>query len=181
MPSTRWAASSAHYKTTATIAICLASAATADVTIKGRTLYKDGNWNTICLPFRLDADQIAASSLAGATIMALDLFGYYDAEGTRYLYYDANYKQTSLDNESGTLYLYFKPATEIEDGTPYLIKWSSGEDITADLTFEGVEVIDSPHPLTSEDRNFSFVGTFSPVPLAKDDKSNLFIGVGKND
>ena len=159
----------------------MASAATADVTIKGRTLYKDGNWNTICLPFRLDADQIAASPLAGATIMALDVEGYYDADGTRYTYYNSDYKQTSFDTTDGTLYLYFKPATEIEDGTPYLIKWSSGEDITADLTFDNVKVIDSPHPLTSEDRNVSFVGTFSPVPLAKDDKSNLFIGVGKND
>ena len=27
----------------------------ADVTLQGRTLYKDGSWNTLCLPFSLDS------------------------------------------------------------------------------------------------------------------------------
>ena len=39
----------------------------ADVTLSGRTLYKDGAWNTICLPFDVT---IAGSPLAGATARA---------------------------------------------------------------------------------------------------------------
>ena len=35
----------------------------ADVTLSGRTLYKDGAWNTICLPFNVTLD---SSPLAGA-------------------------------------------------------------------------------------------------------------------
>ena len=162
----------------------MATAGTSDVTIKGRTFYKDGNWNTICLPF--DVSQYN-SLLDDAIVKELDLFGYYSEDGVYYSYAAPNLRRTGFDAQSGTLYLYFKDATADSDdnllkaGTPYLIKWSSGEDITADLTFDNVKVIDSPHPLTSEDRNVSFVGTFSPVPLAKDDKSNLFLGVGKND
>ena len=40
----------------------------ADVTLSGRTLYKDGAWNTICLPFDVT---IAGSPLAGTTARAL--------------------------------------------------------------------------------------------------------------
>ena len=32
----------------------------ADVTLSGRTLFKDGSWNTICLPFNMTAEQVAA-------------------------------------------------------------------------------------------------------------------------
>ena len=161
----------------------MASAATADVTITGRTLYKDGDWNTICLPFDVKSDN---SLLTGATVKELDLFGYYDAEGTRYPYYNANYKQTGLDNESGTLYLYFKDAKADSDdnllkaGVPYLIKWPSGENITADLTFEDVKVFFSPSTLTSEDKNVSFNGTFSPLSWGAEDKSILLVGTGNS-
>ena len=40
----------------------------ADVTLSGRTLYKDGAWNTICLPFNVTLD---SSPLAGATARPL--------------------------------------------------------------------------------------------------------------
>ncbi len=38
------------------------------MTLADRTLYKDGAWNTICLPFDVT---IADSPLAGATVMKL--------------------------------------------------------------------------------------------------------------
>ena len=75
---------------------------TYNVTLNGRTLYKDGDWNTLCLPFAMTAIQVAASPLAGATIMEL---------GT-----------ASLDN-SGLLTLNFSTATAIEAGKPYVMKW----------------------------------------------------------
>ncbi len=158
----------------------MANAATAKVTITGRTLYKDGNWNTICLPFDVKSDN---TLLTDATVKELDLFGYYDAEGNYYPYYDTNFTRTGFDAENGALYLFFKDATADSDnnllkaGTPYLIKWPSGTDITSDLTFDGVKVFYSPQTLTSEDKNVSFNGTFSPETFTSEDKSVLFLGV----
>ena len=162
----------------------MANARTTNVTIKGRTLYKDGNWNTICLPFNVSQYN---SLLEGATVKELDLFGYYSDDGVYYSYAASNLRRTGFDAENGTLYLYFKDATAdandnlLKAGTPYLIKWpSGGTDITGDLTFEGVKVIDSPQTFKSEDGNVSFNGTFTPTAIAVNDKSCLFLGVGKN-
>jgi hypothetical protein len=104
-----------------------------------------------------------------------------------YSYTAANLRRTGFDAENGTLYLYFKDATADSDdnllkaGTPYLIKWPSGTDITSDLTFEGVKVILPPKTLTSEDGNVSFRGTYSLTDIFSANKDNLFLGVGKND
>ena len=163
----------------------MANARSAKVTIKGRTLYKDGNWNTIYLPFDVKSDN---TLLTDATVKELDLFGYYSEEGVYYSYAAVNARQTGFDAENGALYLYFKDATADSDdnllkaGTPYLIKWpSGGTDITDDLTFEGVKVVLPSHTLTSEDTKVEFRGTFSPVELTGGDASNLYLGVSTND
>lgn len=79
-------------------------AAAQNVTLENRTLYKDGKWNTLCLPFALDASQIASSCLDGATIKEL------------------NTSSSKLDgNELG---IYFAPVTAIEAGKPYIVKWA---------------------------------------------------------
>ncbi|MBR6866644.1 MAG: leucine-rich repeat protein, partial [Prevotella sp.] len=158
----------------------MANAATAEVTIKGRTLYKDGNWNTICLPFDVKSDN---SLLTDATVKELDLYGYYSEEGVYYSYAAANLRRTGFDAENGTLYLYFKDATADSDdnllkaGTPYLMKWpSGGTDITGDLTFEGVKVISSPQTLTSEDGQVGFRGTYASTTFNAENKSILLLG-----
>ena len=87
---------------------------TRSVKLAGRTLYKDGDWNTICLPFSLDADQIADSPLAGATMMELD-----------------GDKSNLTD---GTLTLNFTDATCIEAGKPYLVKWVDNADFVINST-----------------------------------------------
>ena len=53
-----------------TTVITDADGCVADVTLSGRTLYKDGAWNTLCLPFDVT---IAGSPLAGATARPLML------------------------------------------------------------------------------------------------------------
>ena len=86
-----------------------------DVTLTDRTLYKDGNWNTLCLPFDVTAEQLAANTqFAGATLMTLDVT-----------------QQNGFDAEDGTLYLSFKTATAIEAGVPYLVKWVKAADYDA--------------------------------------------------
>ena len=147
--------------------ITAANGSTLNVTLQGRTLYKDGAWNTLCLPFALSAEQIAASPLAGCTLMELDTEGTYDTD-----------KQTGYDSESGTLYLYFKEATAIEAGKPYLVKWESGSNIT-DPVFYGVTVSNEDpenRKAISYDHNVTFIGNYSPVALTGGDASNLYLG-----
>ncbi len=141
-------------------AISNASGALADVTLDGRTLIKDGSWNTLCLPF----DATLTGDLAGAELMELD------TEAGNYAH------PTGLDGS--TLYLNFKTSESIKAGTPYIIKWSSGDNI-ANPTFRGVTVTDgNAGSVTSTDDNVTFQGTYAPVPLTKDDKTSLYIDAG---
>lgn len=143
---------------------------TIDVAFTGRTLFKDGEWNTLCLPFSLSEEQVASSDLAGATIMELDASGTYDTD-----------KQTGFNATNGTLYLYFKTAESIEAGKPYIVKWTSGTDLEKPI-FTNV-TITSIEAGTVEAKNsglntVQFIGTYSPAPLTPNDKSNLFLGEG---
>ena len=131
------------------------------VTLQGRTLYKDGDWNTLCLPF----DATLTEDLAGATLMELD------TERT----YEGN-KQTGLAND-GTLYLYFKTAESIEAGKPYIIKWTSGSNIENPV-FTGVTINNTDRSVTSSDGNVTFKGTYSPITWSEENKSILFVGTG---
>ena len=74
----------------------------ANVTLDGRTLYTDGGWNPLCLPFPLTTAQIAASPLAGADIRAL----------------------SSASSKEGVLKLNFTGAESIDAGTPYIVRWN---------------------------------------------------------
>ena len=137
-----------------------------NVTLSGRTLFKDGKWNTLCLPFGLTAEQVTAQ-LAPTSLMELDVDGWYDGN-TRYTEEAEGRRQTGFDN--GTLYLNFKTATSSEAGKPYIIKWASGSDISevtinSDLT--NVECADG---------TLAFVGTYSPLGFDATDQSILFLG-----
>ena len=87
------------------------------VTLSGRTLSKGNGYNTLTLPFAMTAEQIAASPLAGAKILALDA--------------------TTSNLTGGTLTLNFEDATSIEAGTPYLVGWNtSGPDLVIESASE---------------------------------------------
>lgn len=77
-----------------------------NVTLDDRTLYTDGNWNTLCLPFSLPT--LSGTPLEGFNIKELDTETVYDGH------------VTGLDG--ATLYLNFKDATGIEAGRPYIVK-----------------------------------------------------------
>ncbi len=149
------------------------------VELNGRTLYKDGAWNTICLPFNVD--DISTSCLAGATIMELDVNRKYSDEDGQSPNENGTY-QTGFDYESGTLNLYFKTATTIEAGKPYIIKWGSGEDlenpIFSNVTMANATSVPAPSEITSSDSKVSFIGNYSPVTLSGGDQSNLYLGTG---
>ena len=136
---------------------------TKSVVLSGRTLYKDGYWNTLCLPFDVTDAQVTALLDGNGTLMELDTDG--DQDG----------KQTGLDGT--TLYLYFKDATQIEAGKPYIIKWSSGSNFTP--TFTGVTINShSPETVTSTDGSVSFIGNYDPMDI--NGSSYLYLGRGTN-
>ena len=150
----------------------MADAMSANVTLSGRTLFKNGTWNTLCLPFDVSADQIAANAdFAGATLMTMDVT-----------------KENGFDAEDGTLHLWFKTATAIEAGVPYLVKWDkaadydnnpSAYDIVSPV-FEGVNVSSTEAQTVESEttglETVKMVGFYSPVSLTANDKSTLYMG-----
>ena len=138
----------------------------ADVTLSGRTLYKDGAWNTICLPFDVT---IAGSPLAGATARPL----------------------TSASISGSTLTLTFGDAvTTLEAGTPYIIKWTADANYVDDdahnivsPVFSGVTIdVDADGSYDngiSGDNRVRFLGTYKSTTFDAEDKSILLMG-GEN-
>ncbi len=137
-----------------------------NVTLADRTLWKDGDWNTLCLPFDMSAEQIAASDLAGADIRAL----------------------TSADFSAGTLTLNFTPetgddaVTAITAGTPYIIRWDGdGTENIVNPTFSGVTINIEVRNKTcdlGDGKSITFRGTYGYREFSEADKSVLFLGTG---
>ena len=160
-----------------------------NVTLSGRTLFKDGNWNTLCLPFDLKNDGFY-DLIGNGTLMELDIEGTYDANGNDDV--NGSYK-TGFDPTTGTLSLYFKDATEIKAGTPYIIKWpkpSGYDDHESDYDisnreFQSVNIDLSDKTLMrqivqSADGKVQFRGIYSPTDIFSANHDNLFLGIGKN-
>ena len=82
----------------------------ANVTLQGRTLFKDGSFNSLCVPFSVTSGQ-----LGNATLMTIN--------------------DASLEN--GVLRLTFKNVEYVNAGVPFLLKWEDGED-WENPTFENV-------------------------------------------
>ena len=126
------------------------------VTLSGRTLYKDGTWNTLCLPFALTAEQVN-EQLNPDLLMTLERSDLYQ----------------------GTLTLNFVDATEILAGKPYIIKWTAQTpDYVENPEFNDVTIADSHNPVETEFANF--VGIFSPIDIYTEEKTNLYLGADDN-
>ena len=138
------------------------------VTLSGRTLYKDGHWNTLCVPFNAEL----TGDLAGAELKELDVTGKWAMVNGEWTTSDDGHK-TGLNGS--TLYLNFKTANSITAGTPYIIMWSSGNNVTNPV-FTGVTITtDEAAAVESTDGTVTFQGTYSPVILASD-QSELYLG-----
>lgn len=130
---------------------------TCDVTLSGRTLYKDGGWNTLCLPFTLDG--LSGTPLEEATVKTLSTASF----------------------SNGKLTLNFVSSTKIEAGKPYLVKWTKASDYVDDNshnvyqpTFSGVTLVSGTTDITTD--KVDFLGNFSPVSLQANDKTILYMG-----
>ena len=124
----------------------------ANVTLQ-RTLSKD-YWNTFCVPFALDAEQVAQ----------------YFGEGTQLRTYEGNCNNNIV---------YFATVDNIEAGRPYIMK--PGNAVVQNPTFEGVSMVATG---LDEKGNPQAVGDASTVQmkgiynqiLLNADKTELFLG-----
>jgi hypothetical protein len=121
-----------------------------DVTLADRTLYRDGSWNTLCLPFAVS--DFTGTPLEGATVKTLSSSSFSD----------------------GTLTLNFTDANSIEAGKPYIVKWATASDNIKDPTFQNVTISSTVSPVTTGYVNFS--GWFSPFTLEAGNKTVLYLG-----
>ena len=127
------------------------------VILKDRTLWKDGNWNTLCLPFDVT---IAGSVLDGHGVDVRTL--------------------SSANLEGSTLTLNFTDkgaVTTMEAGKPYIIKWATKESPADNLVnpvFYNVPVENTTDNIGTN--VVDFVGTYSPITWETENTSILFLG-----
>lgn len=140
------------------------------VVLTGRRLYKDGKWNTICLPFDHTIDIYSPL-------------------------YDSNNKPdvralSSTSFENGVLTINFTKVTddfglgELTAGIPYLVRWPKDQfyDNSPDeydligVRFENVTISNS---LANTSTDYvDFIGTYSPEVIYQEDdeKTELYLG-----
>ena len=131
---------------------------TVNVTLQDRKLYKDNEWNTICLPFNVT---LTDSPLAGATLKEL-------------------VASTSGLDADGKLTLTFTTVTDntIVAGKPYLIKWDGGGEIVSPV-FNGV-TLSSTTPTAVEFTNgknatapCKFVGQYGLFDITNENMNTI--------
>lgn len=151
-----------------------------NVTLSGHKFYKDGCWNTMCLPFDVD---IEGSIFEGAEVMGI----------------------VSAKFDNGTLTLDFDNLTSglyrsLPACYPLIVKWANTGEIIESPTFNEVEMlsrwsspdgtiepIDIPEGTLDHfdsetgmpvfaPSDITMKGIWGPVTLAKDDKTKLFLG-----
>ena len=130
-----------------------------NVRLDGRTLFKDGYWNTLCLPFNLgDATANAGNHFDGtlledATVMTL----------------------ASTNFNGSTLTMTFADANSIEAGKPYIVKWTTTGDNIVNPVFTGI-TISNDDPINITTSYADFCGTYAKLAFAEDTPSILFLG-----
>jgi hypothetical protein len=130
-----------------------------DIQLRGRKLYRDGTWNTLCLPF--DLDDFSGTPLEGFAAMELDTETAHDGHKT-------GYDPTNL-----AYHINFKPATGIKAGKPYIVKWESGEKIENPV-FNKVTINNQINNVETND--VTFCGAFNPFILEANDNTKLYMG-----
>ena len=129
---------------------------TQPVTLSGRTLYKDGTWNTLCLPFSFNTNY---TILRNATVKTLI--------------------SSSYDSSTRTLTLNFSEynVNTIKAGWPYIVKWEGsyvGENFNNPVFYDATLSTSD-----NGDRNtdcVTFKGITSPMEIQGENKGILYLG-----
>lgn len=142
-----------HYTFDETVDNVIEAKENAYVTLK-RTFYHDNAWNTLCLPFDVDANKVATA------------------------FADAEIREIDLSKCTGNT-IQFVPATEIKAGVPYIIKWNENvaEAQNFEKTFEGVTLVAEPKPVKVNDK-ITFKGFYNKTTADKLGTSVAAVGAG---
>ena len=110
------------------------------ICIYDRTLYRDGTWNTLCLPFGVD--NFVGTPLEDADVRELE--------------------SATLADGVVTLNV-GEPISSITAGTPYIVRWAVGGEIIPNPVFVGVTITATqPQTVNLLDEAVSFIGNFVP-------------------
>ena len=131
---------------------------TVTITIN-RTIFCDGYFNTLCLPFDLDAAALAASPLAGYAKLA-------------------KFCEATVDGGADELQLVYEYATSIEAGVPYLINFPAGENIV-NPTFTDVTISATEGSNANLGNGIIVKGILKPEPFTAGNEDMLFL-LGEN-
>ena len=126
------------------------------VIINGRTLYKDGGWNTLCLPFKVD---LTKAPFAGNNMKAMTL--------------------NTATFSDGTLTLNFVNKTStIPSGTPFIIKWdgNGGTDNIVNPMFKDVTISTRTASWSTAEDVIKFLGRFNVLSFSAENHYVLFMG-----
>lgn len=124
-----------HYTFDETVDNVIEAKENVYITLK-RTFFHDNAWNTLCLPFDVDANKVATA------------------------FADAEIREIDLSKCTGNT-IQFVPATEIKAGVPYIIKWNDNvaEAKPFEKTFEGVTLVAEPKPV-KVNNDITFTGFY---------------------
>ena len=120
-----------------------------NVVLNGRTLKKDGKWQTICLPFNVDMSD-PACPLYGATYRTVT---------------DAGISGTTLNITFAEKQHGSHPKNTLIAGVPYIIKWEgNGTDNIVNPVFAGVNPSNVGGDYYNADKSVRFIGIYDAMP-----------------
>jgi len=125
-----------------------------NILLDGRTIYGDGAWNTLCLPFDIPQGAEGRSPIAGAEVKQLENSSFAE----------------------GTLTLDFEDVTSIKAGMPYIVKWADTKiSELSNPVFLNVTVSATTSSRTVMPQ-VDFVGTYDPKTFKTGDNTVLYLG-----
>ena len=128
------------------------------IQLKGRTLYRDGTWNTICLPFTLD--KFEGTIFKGATVMSFD-----------HSVFEGGILELVFDEEEYEV---------IAAGMPFFVKWKNVGSNVTDPEFNNVTIESEAPENLLNDLNIDFMGVFNNLTFEEEQKDILYLGEGNN-
>ena len=122
-----------------------------------RNLYRDGYFNTLCLPFSMSAAEIDASPIAGVQV----------------------YEYVRAEKTSSGLDIYMRPVKTITAGVPYLVRWegmTEVDPIPTPLEFHDVHITALDGDTIGAQNEIRFVGNIAIGEVEIGNVNHLFIG-----
>jgi len=147
---------------------------TLSAVLQGRTLYKDGSWNTLCLPFdvkdySVEPNDIAfeGTPLEGATAVGFD--------------------HATFTASTGTLEMVFNNIYSVKAGEAFLVKWDKaadyeGNEASYDMSnpvFKSVTINNAqPEEWDTGGGPVTSIGLYNPLGIEGENRTLLYLGAG---